>query len=69
MAECEKDDNGVVRVVEHHSPVLDILREYPLVAKLEGDLFQRLLGTPVQREEESASGLYRVVFRLMGPQS
>jgi predicted ArsR family transcriptional regulator len=65
MAECETSENGSIQIVEHHSPVLDILREYPLVAKLEADLFQRLLGTPVEREETSASGLYRVVFRLI----
>ncbi|HEY3901605.1 MAG TPA: hypothetical protein VGM54_23540 [Chthoniobacter sp.] len=69
MAECETNANGLVEIVEHHSPVLDILREYPLVAKLEADLFQRLVGTPIEREETSASGLYRVVFRLSAPQS
>jgi len=65
MAECETDEAGAVRIVEHHSPVLDILREFPLVAKLEADMFQRLIGTPVQREETSASGLYCAIFHLL----
>jgi predicted ArsR family transcriptional regulator len=65
MAECESDEAGAVRIVEHHSPVLDILREFPLVAKLEADMFQRLVGAPVQREETSASGLYQATFRLL----
>jgi len=65
MAECETDESGAVRIVEHHSPVLDILREFPLVAKLESDMFQRLLGTPIQREETNASGLYCAIFRLL----
>ena len=65
MAGCETDGAGVVRIVEHHSPVLDVLRAFPLVAKLEADMFQRLLGTPVQREETSASGLYCAVFHLI----
>jgi len=65
MAECEVAETGAVRIVEHHSPVLDILREFPLVAKLEVDLFQRLVGRPVQREETSASGLYCATFRLL----
>jgi predicted ArsR family transcriptional regulator len=65
MAECETDEAGVVRIVEHHSPVLDILREFPLVAKLETEMFQRLLGTRVEREETSASALYCAVFRLL----
>jgi predicted ArsR family transcriptional regulator len=65
MSECEAEPTGAVRIVEHHSPVLDILRQYPLVAKLEVDMFQRLVGTPVQREETAASGLYCATFRLL----
>jgi predicted ArsR family transcriptional regulator len=64
MAECETDAAGVVRIVEHHSPILDLLRAFPLVAKLETDMFQRLLGTPVRREETNASGLYCATFCL-----
>lgn len=64
MSECEIDEKGGVRIVEHHSPILDILREFPLVAKLETDMFQRLIGTPVQREETCASGLYCAIFHL-----
>jgi len=65
MSECEVDDNGGTRIVEYHSPILDILREFPLVAKLESDMFQRLIGTSVQRDETSASGLYCAIFRLL----
>jgi len=65
MSECETDETGTVRIVEHHSPILDILREFPLVAKLEADMFQRLVGTSVQREETNASGLYCATFRLL----
>jgi predicted ArsR family transcriptional regulator len=48
------------RIVEHHCPYLDILKAYPLVAKLETDLFAKLLGVPVRREEHQAGGQYRV---------
>jgi predicted ArsR family transcriptional regulator len=65
MSECEADETGAVRIVEYHSPILDILREFPLVAKLEADMFQRLVGTSVQREVTSASGLYCATFRLL----
>ena len=30
MAECVAADDGAVRIVEHHSPVLDLLRAFPL---------------------------------------
>ena len=64
MAECETDTGEGVRIVEHHSPMLDLLRAFPQVAKFEVDMFQRLLGKPVQREETSASGLYCATFRV-----
>jgi predicted ArsR family transcriptional regulator len=65
MAECETDEaTGEVRIVEHHSPILDLLRAFPTVARLEGDMIQRLLGVPVRREETNASGLFSVTFRL-----
>ena len=64
MSECEIDEQGGVRIVEHHSPILDVLRAFPLVARLETDLFQRLLGTAVEREETTASALFRVTFHI-----
>ncbi len=53
---------GEVRIVEHHSPILDLLRAFPIVAKLESEMFSRLLHEPVRREEICASGLYCVTF-------
>ncbi len=64
MSECEIDEQGGVRIVEHHSPILDVLRAFPLVARLETDLFQRLLRVPVEREEVTASGLFCATFRI-----
>ena len=62
MAECVAAEDGAVRIVEHHSPVLDLLRAFPLIARLEIQLFARLLGVPVRREETSAAGLFRATF-------
>ena len=51
-------------IVEHHCPFIDVLRTYPLVAKLETDLFSKVLGTPVERGEHCAGGLYRAEFKF-----
>lgn len=67
MSELVQDEQGALRIVEHHSPILDLLRAFPLVAKLESDLFQRLLGVPVRREEQIASGLFKAEFYLETP--
>jgi predicted ArsR family transcriptional regulator len=66
MSDAQIGEDGAVSIVEHHSPILDLLRAFPIVAKLETDLFQRLLKAPVQREEDNASGLYRAEFRTLG---
>ncbi|HEV7868617.1 MAG TPA: hypothetical protein VGO90_13105 [Chthoniobacteraceae bacterium] len=63
MSALESDEAGL-RIVEHHSPILDLLRAFPSVAKLETELFHRVLGVPVEREESVASGLYRATFTL-----
>jgi predicted ArsR family transcriptional regulator len=65
MAEIEQDA-AFIRIVEHHCPILDLLKAFPIVARLEAELFTRVLGAAVQREEAHASGLYRCVFTLRG---
>ena len=66
MAELEHGNDGRLRIVEHHCPFLDVLRAYPVVARLEVELFRRLLGVPVERHEENAAGLYRAAFVIGG---
>lgn len=52
-------------IVEHHSPLADLLACYPaLVARLEQELFGRVLRAPVKREQTTASGLYWCAFRI-----
>ena len=63
MSGLERDEK-TLRIIEHHCPIHDLLQAFPIVARLELDLFTRILGTPVQREEQHASALYRCVFSL-----
>jgi predicted ArsR family transcriptional regulator len=63
MADMEQD-TAYIRIVEHHCPINDLLKAFPIIARLEAELFTRVLGTAVQREEAHASGLYRCVFTL-----
>ncbi len=64
MSAMEKRTDGDLRIVEHHCPFLDVLRAYPVVARLESEMFRRLLGTPVERHEENAAGLFRAEFLI-----
>jgi len=62
MAEYEADAGGGFRILEHHSPILDLLRAFPIISKMETEMFQRLLGVEVRREEEGASGLFLATY-------
>ena len=64
MAEAEADESGL-RIVEHHSPIGNLLDAYPvLVNRLEQELFARVLNSVVKREQASIAGLYSCVFRV-----
>lgn len=56
----EKD--GGPQILECHSPIWNLLERYPIVGRLEQDMFEAVLGTPVRREETRASGLYECAF-------
>jgi predicted ArsR family transcriptional regulator len=64
MSELETGEGDTLRIVEHHTPILDLLQAFPIVARLEGEMFQRLLGVPVRREQQFASGLYTCTLHL-----
>lgn len=53
-----------LRILEHHSPILDLLRAFPITARLESEMFQRVLGAVVTREEITASGQYFCAFKI-----
>lgn len=64
MSELEHPEENVLAIVEHHSPISDVLAAFPIVAKLEEGMFQQLLGVGGKREEDRVSGLFRATFRM-----
>ena len=50
------------QILECHSPVFNLLEKYPIISRLEQDLFEAVLGTKVRREETRNSGLYECAF-------
>lgn len=62
MSEFENQDG--LLIVEHHSPIRDLLLAFPIVARLEAEMFSRVLGAAVEREEENVSGLFRCTFHI-----
>jgi predicted ArsR family transcriptional regulator len=57
-----EEKEGGPQILECHSPIMNLLDQYPIIARLEQDLIEAVLGTPVRREETRTSGLYECAF-------
>ena len=62
MAQYLSSEKEGPQILECHSPIMNLLEKYPLVARLEQDMFQAVLGTNVRREETHTSGLFECSF-------
>ena len=62
MSQFTMDEKDGPQILECHSPILNLIERYPLVGRLEQDMFEAILGTPVRREETRTSGLYECAF-------
>lgn len=77
MTEVEKGEGGddfsgmagrpTLRIVEYHSPLEELLRRFPILARLEREMFERVLRCPVHREDASRPEFYRCTFHLGRP--
>jgi predicted ArsR family transcriptional regulator len=62
MSQFSLEEEGGPQILECHSPILNLLDAYPIVGRLEQDLFEAVLGTSVRRGETRNSGLYECAF-------
>jgi predicted ArsR family transcriptional regulator len=63
MAEfLNNEKDGGTQILECHSPILNVLEQYPIVGRFEQDMFEGVLGTRVRREVSRNSGLYECAF-------
>jgi len=62
MAQYLSSEKDGPLILEVHSPILNVLEKYPIIGRLEQDMFEAVLGTNVRREEAHASGLYECRF-------
>ena len=53
-------------IVEYGSPIRDLFHRYPILERLERELFEQVLNCPVRREQDASmsSGVYRCNFHL-----
>lgn len=62
---CELvNEGGIKKIVEHHSPVMDLLDVYPNIGKMEEEMFRKLLRTEVKRTAKKEAGQFVAEFTL-----
>ena len=62
MSQFSADEVSGPQILECHSPLLNLVDRYPIIGRLEQDMFAAVLGTSVRREETRNSGLYECAF-------
>ena len=62
MAEFRPAEKEGPQILECHSPIFNLLEKYPIMGRLEQEMFEAVLGTSVRREETRTSGLYECAF-------
>ena len=60
MSQFTTNENGGPQILECHTPIMNLLERFPIIGRLEQDMFEAVLGTKVRREESHVSGLVRV---------
>ena len=63
LSSFEAGDEGV-RLVEYHDPLRGIAAAFDSVHRMEEQMLERVLGVSVSREQETASGLTKIVFQI-----
>jgi predicted ArsR family transcriptional regulator len=63
MAEFMNDKDGP-QILECHSPIMNLLEQYPIISRFEQDMFEAVLGTRVRRQVVRNSGLYECMFQF-----
>ncbi len=61
MSEFKIDDEGP-QILECHTPLQNVVDKYPIIGRLEQEMFEQVLGTRVKRVETRNSGLYECAF-------
>jgi predicted ArsR family transcriptional regulator len=56
--------DGSSHILECHSPILNLVEEYPTIGRFEQDMFEAVLGTRVRRQVIRNSGLYECIFQF-----
>jgi len=66
MCCCREEEDGFV-LLEQHCPILDVAKDHRQICQLELELFGKLLGAKVEREQHILEGEAQCVYRVKKP--
>ena len=62
LAKVRDLEGYMSQFVECHTPLQNVLDKYQIIGRFEQEMFERVLGTRVRRQETRNSGLYECAF-------
>jgi predicted ArsR family transcriptional regulator len=62
MSQFTTSEEGGPQILECHSPIMNLIEQYPIIARLEQAMFEALLDARVRRVMLRNSGLYECAF-------
>ncbi len=65
-SQVEGEPLGALRLVEYHQPMKGVALAFPQLRQMESQMIGKVLAAEVERSEEGASGLARVVWEVRG---
>lgn len=64
LSTCETGTDDRIKLVEYHDPLRAISAVFETTHRMEEQMLERVLGLPVSRQEETASGLTKITFSI-----
>ena len=62
--QCDESTGVACRIIEYHTPFDDMATKYPILLRMEEQMFEKVLGVGVRRQHARASALVRFVFSV-----
>jgi len=64
LSECVYEASKGLRIIEYHSLISELEQKYPSTARMEEQMFSKILNAPVDRHAETVSGLARIRYEI-----
>ncbi|MGI6455004.1 MAG: helix-turn-helix transcriptional regulator [bacterium] len=67
MAEFKEEEDGGLNIIEYNCPITCIANDFPEICQHELELFEEVLGCPVERQDHMIQGTPACVYKIREP--